>query len=147
VIPPFDPATGNLPPGVHEATWDELLVRYGYTPHRLTLLAGLKAALDALRAAGCERAYVDGSFVTAKTVPGDFDACWETTGVQGALLDPVLLTFANQRAAQKAKFGGELFPAGAVADTVGTRFVDFVQVDKATGSVKGIIAIGLRGLP
>ena len=67
--------------------------------------------------------------------------------MQGALLDPVLLTFANQRAAQKATFGGELFPADAVADTVGTRFVDFFQVDKATGNVKGIVAINLRGLP
>lgn len=41
MIPPFDPAGGNLPPGVHPATWDEIVARYGSTPHRLRLLAGL----------------------------------------------------------------------------------------------------------
>jgi ribosome-binding protein aMBF1 (putative translation factor) len=62
------------------------VARFGHTPRRLALLSGLKAGLDALRAAGCRRAYLDGSFVTAKeahfgTPPGDFDACWETAGV------------------------------------------------------------------
>jgi hypothetical protein len=147
VIPPFDPATGNLPLGVHEATWHELLVRYGYTPHRLTLLAGLKAALDALRAAGCQRAYVDGSFISAKEVPGAFDGCWEADGVNPTDLDPVLLTFAYRRAAQKAKYGGELFVADAAADLFGTPCIEFFQKDSQTGAPKGIIAINLGELP
>src|SRR5688500_10638 len=88
----------------------ELVARYGSTPHRLALLSGLKAAVDALRAAGCRRAYIDGSFVTAKARPADFDACWEVDGVDLARLDPVLMTFAQRRAAQKQKYGGELFP-------------------------------------
>lgn len=50
-------------------------MRCGYTPHRLILLAGPKAALDLLRAAGCRRVYVDGSFVSSEEAPGDFDAC------------------------------------------------------------------------
>jgi len=50
-------------------------------------------ALRLLREAGCGRAYVDGSFVTAKEVPGDFDGCWEAEGVDFDLLDPRLLTF------------------------------------------------------
>src|SRR5689334_20527946 len=65
VIPPLDDRSGNLPPGVHDAAWSELVARFGSTPHRLMLLAGLKAALDELRTAGCPRAYIDGSFVTA----------------------------------------------------------------------------------
>ena len=104
MIPTADRATGNLPPGSHEATWDEFVACYGHTPHRLTLLAGLKAALDALRRAGCKRAYVDGSFVTVKDVPNDFDVCWETEGVDFDLLEqvqPVLLDWTNRRAAQK----------------------------------------------
>lgn len=147
MIPPIDPVTGNLPPGVHEATWDEFLARYGYTPHRLALLAGLKLALDALRVAGCRRVYVDGSFVTAREVPGDFDGCWDVDGVDLGRLDPVLLTFANRRAAQKAKFRGELFPAVAAADRFGTRFLEFFQRDKLIGESKGIVAIDLEGLP
>ena len=127
MIPPFDRSTGNLPAGVYEATWGELVTHYGYTPHRLALLAGLKAAVDALRAAGCRRVYIDGSFITTKDVPGDFDACWEVDGVELAHLDPVLLTFANRREAQKRKYGGELFPADWAADAMGTNFLHFLS--------------------
>jgi hypothetical protein len=147
VIPPLEPGSGNLPPGVHEATWGELVARYGSTPHRLALLAGLKAALDALRAAGCRRAYIDGSFVTAKEVPADFDACWEVDGVDLTRLDPVLLAFARRRAAQKRTYGGELFPADWPADAHGTNFLRFFQRDRASGRPKGIVAIDLGDLP
>ena len=147
MIPPLHQTTGNLPPGVHEATWGELVARYGSTPHRLALLSGLKAALDALRAAGCRRAYIDGSFVSAKERPADFDACWEVDGVDLARLDPVLMTFANRRAAQKRKYGGELFPADWPADAHGTSFLLFFQRDRASGRPKGIIAIDLGELP
>src|SRR6266536_2165079 len=147
MIPPFEPSTGLLPTGVHEATWEEIVARFGQTPRRLELLAGLKAALDALRAASCRRAYVNGSFVTAKQTPGDFDGCWEVDGVDLARLDPVLMTFANLRAAQKRKYGGELFPADWPADAHGTSFLLFFQRDRASGRPKGIIAIDLGELP
>jgi hypothetical protein len=150
MIPPFDPVTGNLPPGIHEATWEEILARYGYTPHRLALLAGFKAALDALRSAGCQRVYLDGSFITSKTLPNDFDACWDLAGLDFDLLDqiePVLLDWRNRRAAQKAKFGGELFIAAVAADPWGTPYLEFLQHDRDTGQPKGIIAIDLGALP
>ncbi len=145
-IPTFDPDTGNLPSGVHGATWDEIVARFGWNPERTRLLRGLRSALESLEAAGCRRAYLNGSFVTAKNVPGDFDGCWESKGVDPAALDPVLLVFGNRRAAQKAKFGGELFVADSAATPAGTRFVDFFQQDKTTGDAKGIIAIDLGGL-
>jgi len=146
VLPPYEP-DGNLPPGIHEATWDELSARFGTSPHRRELLAGLKRALDSLRKAGCQRAYVDGSFVTTEQDPRDFDACWEIRGVDPAALDSTLLDFSNRRAAQKAKFGGELFPAEAAADLAGTRFLDYFQQDKSTGNAKGIVALDLGDLP
>jgi hypothetical protein len=62
-------------------------------------------------------------------------------------LDPVLLTFANRRAAQKTRFGGELFPADWEADPHGTRFVDYFQQDNVTGERKGIVALDLEELP
>lgn len=147
MIPPFDLVTSNLPTGVHEATWEEIEARYGFTPHQVALLAGLKAALDALRVAGCRRAYLDGSFVTAKEAPADFDGCWEVDGVALGRLDPVLLTFANRREAQKRKYGGELFPADWAADAAGTNFLRFFRREKQTGQPKGIVAIYLAGLP
>ena len=66
MIPDFDPATGNLPSGEHVATWQDMLDRFGHTPWRQQLLAGMLEALRLLKAAGCHRAYIDGSFVTAK---------------------------------------------------------------------------------
>jgi hypothetical protein len=150
VIPPFDPATGNLPAGIHEATWEEFAARYGYTVHRRVLLRGLRAAIEALQTAGCQRVYrvyIDGSFVSVKETPGDFDACWEMQGVRLDALDAALKTFDPGRATQKAKYGGELFPADWPADLAGTRFVDFFQRDRATGAAKGIIAIALGGTP
>ncbi len=146
MIPLFAPSTGLLPSGIHEATWEEFVARFGWTPHRLTLLAGLKAALDALRAAGCRRAYVDGSFVTATETPGDFDGCWETDGIEPDRLDPVLLMFEQGRRAQKAKYRGELFPADWPADPAGTTFLRFFQRDRSD-HVKGSVALALGELP
>ncbi|SRR6266498_4501494 len=145
-IPELEFDTGNLPPGIHFATWEEILATFGGTPRRLDLLSGLLRALESLRTAGCSRAYLDGSFVTAKEEPGDYDGCWTPAGVNPDLLDPTLLDFSPGRAAQKAKFGGELFVAEGTADAAGTHFLDFFQRDR-NGNVKGIIAIDLGGLP
>lgn len=145
MIPPFQP-NGNLPPGVHIADWPEFVARFGTSPRRLTLLAGLRAALDLLRDAGCLSVYVDGSFVTNKAQPGDFDACWDINGVDAARLDVVFLTFDNGRAAQKARFGGEFFPAQLPEGASGRQFIDFFQTDR-NGQPKGIVQIDLQRLP
>ncbi len=146
MIPPFE-ASGNLPPGIYAATWEEIVDRFGLTAQRRRLLDGLEAAVAALRRAGCRTVYIDGSFVTAKLVPGDFDACWEPDGVDPLLLDPVLLTFERGRRAQKAKYGGELFIAQWPADAAGTVFLDYFQLDPITERPKGIIMLELGGAP
>ena len=101
--------------------------------------------MEDLQSAGCRTVYVDGSFVSSKSEPGDFDACWEEAGVDLDRLDPVLLTFAAGRAAQKAKYGGELFPASALAGLGEGVFLSFFQTDKETGARKGIVALDLGG--
>ena len=143
MIPAFN-SDGNLPPGVHWATWQEFAARFGTTPHRQQLLKGLKSALDSLSKAGCQTVYIDGSFVTKKENPNDFDACWDLTGVDPSLLDPILLLFDNKRVAQKVKYKGELFPASCRADRVGNTYLDFFQIDR-DGNPKGIVAIDLGG--
>ncbi len=99
-----------------------------------------------LAGAGCGVVYIDGSFVTSKEVPNDYDACWEEAGVDPTALDPVLLTFDPGRVTQKAKYMGELFPASSIAHADGFSFCEFFQVDKSTGRPKGIVAIDLGGL-
>ena len=145
MMPQFD-ADGLLPPGVHWINWDELIDRLSKNPWRQHLTTGLRAALDNLKGAGCQIVYINGSFVTSKEVPNDYDACWKEAGVDPTALDPVLLTFDTGRATQKAKYMGELFPASIIADTDGLSFLEFFQTDKGTGRPKGIIAIDLGGL-
>jgi hypothetical protein len=125
------------------ATWQEIVARYGYTPWRSRLLSGLFEALQLLRAAGCKRVYLNGSFISSKERPGDFDACWEDEGVNYDLLDARLLTFDYERFTQKTAFLGELFIANSVADQQGTFFREFFQTDRI-GRPKGIVVIELE---
>jgi hypothetical protein len=131
-----------LPPGVHWASLSEIESRFGQTAHRAKLIQGVLAVAEALRRAKCERMYLDGSFVTEKMEPNDFDGCWDPTNVIGALLDPVFLDFSNGRAAQKVKYGGEMFVSVALNAGTAT-FLDFFQREKVTGAVKGIVGIDL----
>ncbi|AMU86004.1 DUF6932 family protein [Dehalococcoides mccartyi] len=143
MIPDFD-SDGLLPPGLHWATWQELSDRFGTNAHRMLLLSGMRQALEALKAAGCNTVYIDGSFVTSKDTPGDFDACWDPTNVDPHRLDPVLLIFEPGRKIQKAKYGGELFISTMRNGNPGPVMLDFFQNDKNTGRRKGIVAIDLR---
>ena len=142
MIPPFT-VSGGLPEGVHQAEMNEIEKRFSYNPRRLWLFGGLKRAMADLGTAGCQMLYLDGSFVTDKEFPGDFDACWDPKGVIIAKLDPVFLDFSNRRAAQKAKYFGEFFPAQATANATAPfyTFLKFFQMDTTTGIRKGIIGI------
>ena len=136
-----------LPAGIHAATLAEVEARFATNNQRRVQFNGLVAALRNLRGAGCSRVFLDGSYVTGKPQPSDFDACWDPAGVNPGLLDRVLLTFDSQRAAQKAKYQGEFFPSTVPADRAGTAFIDFFQVDRFTGAQKGIIEIDLTTDP
>jgi hypothetical protein len=136
---------GDLPPGVHFATWREIEDRLRFNPLRQRLLAGFRRACQELRKAGCRLVYVDGSFVTRKEHPGDFDACWDVQNVDADKLDAVFFDFSRSRAAQKQRFLGEFFPAQLPEGATGRAFVDFFQVNKLSGEPKGILAIRLGG--
>jgi hypothetical protein len=141
-LPDFD-ADGSLPPGVHDADWDEIARVFGTTEHRQHLLEGLERVLRHLSEVGCERAYIDGSFVTAKVRPNDYDLVWDMDHVDYNRLDPVLFDLRYPRAAQQAKYYGDIFPNVPEGDSH-MLFVDFFQRDKNTGEPKGIITIDLR---
>jgi hypothetical protein len=150
MIPPFDPATGTLPPGIHRASWEEVAGRFGATAWRRRLLAGLLLALRQLGQAGCRRVYLDGSFVTDKQEPGDFDGCWDPAGVdlpRLGLIAPLLFDLEPGRARQKRAYGGELFPTTVTAAIPGGAILDLFQRDKDTGLPKGIILLDPGELP
>ena len=142
MIPAFDPGTGNLPPGAHDATWNEIASRFGWNPTRRRQLDGLAQGLAALAQAGCDRVWLNGSFVTTKEEPGDFDCVWSPVGVDRQVLRqlaPELLDLSNHRAAQKLRFGGEFLP-NVIERASGKAFEHFFQTDR-NGNPKGIIVI------
>ena len=145
MIPVLEPS-GLLPPGEHPAEWDEVESRFGSGDRRAVLLSGLRLACGALSRAGCRRIWLDGSFVTAKPAPGDYDACWDPSGVDPLLLDGALLDWSPAgRLLMKAKFLGDLFPAPP--NPLGIReLVEFFQEDR-DGSPKGIVILDPRSAP
>ena len=143
MIPEFN-RDGTLPGGIHWSGWEEIESRFGFSERRRELLSGLKSALKALRTAGCRSVYVDGSFVTVKREPGDYDACWDIEGVDVEILDAVFLDFSDGRRAQKRKYFGEFFPAQMPEGATGRLFLEFFQTEKATGKPKGIVGLNLE---
>ncbi len=101
-----------------------------------------RSASKRLPARACTRVWLNGSFVTAKDEPDDFDAVWSVDGVDRELLGatlPELLDLSDHRAAQKLRFGGEFFP-NIVEGGSGKRFAAFFQTDR-DGIAKGIVVI------
>lgn len=139
MLPPFETPSGVLPDGEYEADWQEVVERFGWNPRRRRLLDGLADAIELLCAAGCKRLWLNGSFVTAKEDPGDFDACWDTDGVDLDVLHPVLLDLSDGRASQKQRFGGELFP-NVIETGSGLSFAEFFRNERDTGR-KGIVVL------
>jgi hypothetical protein len=74
MLPPAN-ENGDLPPGVHLATWAEVEERFGSAnENRMHALAKLKFLHDLARRTGFLRNfYVFGSFVSAATKPHDVD--------------------------------------------------------------------------
>lgn len=104
---------------------------------------GLVDAAACLLSAGCTRLYLDGSYVTEKPLPGDYDACWDPVGVDPERMDPLFFEFENRRAAQKSTFKGEFFPSSLRSSMTGPTFLAFFQCDRFTGIRKGILRIDL----
>ena len=127
-----------LPPGIHDATQEEVEARFATTSHRAWLFGGFVRVVEALRRAGCSTIFLDGSFITAKPHPCDFDGIWDLTGVDPDKLDPVLLEFDNMRAAQKAKYFGEMFVMQLPHQT---GLLPFFQQEKFSNVPKGIVRI------
>lgn len=143
----FDPESGYLPVGVHTWEWDDFLGAFVWNQRRRFLAKGLYRALQNLRDAGCRAAIVDGSFVSAKDLPGDYDAAFDPFGVDGDRVDPVLLRHKDGRRSMKAKYFGDIFPWGAMAcSKTGLLYQEFFQRDRA-GEAKSVVLIDLKRLP
>jgi hypothetical protein len=71
-LPSFD-SKGDLPEGVHQATMDEIIARFGTrTPQRQAVTARLLRIYNLVHVTGkLDRFIIFGSYVTAKPEPND----------------------------------------------------------------------------
>lgn len=145
MIPDFVSVTGSpwplLPPGIHDSTLSEVYSRYVINACRSSLFFGLVRGLENLFLSGCQQVFLDGSYVTAKPMPNDYEICWDVTYVDPSKLDPVFFDFDNGRLNQKNKYLGEFFPTMLIEGGTGKPFLNFFQTDTNTGKLKGIVRL------
>jgi hypothetical protein len=140
VIPSFD-TNGNLPPGVHPATLAEVERKFAHNAKRKELFTGLAGVIKILREANCQEVHLDGSFITTKEEPGDYDLCFEPTGLQPT--EPLRAFLANKEN-RKTEYLGDIF----VRMPEPPYYVDHVRSWQKDGRnddvVKGILKIDLK---
>lgn len=149
MIPPFDPATGALPPGSHPATLEQIRKRLGFTERRRWLLEGLRCAIEAFWTAGIREIYIDGSFCTEKPDPGDIDGYWvePDEGVYDRI-DPYWIDFElvlvphvkKLKWRMWADHGVEFFIHPAMLARPGIGFPEFFRQDR-DGLPRGVIQV------
>jgi hypothetical protein len=140
----FEASSGYLPEGVHSITRAEFMSAFTWNARRRFLYSGLARAIASLQVAGCRTIIIDGSFVTAKELPGDWDAAFDPFGVDPARLDPILIKHDDGRKAMRAKYLGDMFPWSAIASRAsGSVYREFFLKDRA-GRPKGIIELQLQ---
>jgi len=101
---------GVLDPGIYEMTWKEFYDSFSFSRRRKELLEGLEKVVAILRETGATHIYIDGSFVTDKVNPNDWDACYDCPLSQLDILAK-MYPFGNKKE-QKKEYKGELYFAG-----------------------------------
>jgi hypothetical protein len=141
-LPPLE-VTGDLPIGVHPASLQEVLSRFGSGTVQRTLVAmRLERVYNAAATTGqLKRFIIFGSFVTAKPDPNDVDVflIMQDTFDVGQVSGEALLVF--DHAAAQSHFGASVFwlrPATAFPDEV--QSVADWQL-KRDGSRRGVVEV------
>lgn len=106
-------------------------------------MLGLAQMLVLLGEAGCQRVWVDGSFVTREQWPRDFDVCYSPQELRQEEIDAVLLDFSDGRRAQKTRFGGEALPNDFPLGWNDITIFDGFQRERTTGTAKGLMRLDL----
>ena len=104
---------GWLPEGHHPATWEQIADRFGGDPSSRhdAVLSGLLRWRDDVRGKGIGgRLILNGSFISAKEEPGDFDAIFVYNRATAGLIaqDKSALILLDS-AHCKANYGGDLW--------------------------------------
>lgn len=141
-IPAVDVGTGNLPPGDHLASWDEVRAAFGWSPRRRLLLSRLSEVLQDLAARGVQTVWLDGSFVGGKIRPNDIDVIYDPPpGAVPSTWGPLA---PQQRGALKTSHHVDLWPHPSPQSGPGPGVLqplhDFFGRDR-DGRAKGLVMI------
>ena len=137
---------GLLPAGVHDCTLAELRERFGSfrsSDQRPKLFAKLGAFVTEASALSLVRSIlVDGSFVTAKTEPGDIDLIIVLAATHdfSADLNPAAYNVLSKRRVHRL-YGFDILVAREGSEELGKWIEFFEQVRLEPGQRKGILRL------
>lgn len=83
---------GSLPPGFWHVMPAEFIATLAFNERRKKQVKLLFRALAMLKAAGCKKVTIGGSFASSKLKPSDIDLIWDTEGLDENKLDPIFVT-------------------------------------------------------
>jgi hypothetical protein len=142
-LPEFN-NNGDLPPGVHRASWSEVLQRFGgavgqrdVCARRLTHVYELAKRTEFLK-----RFVIFGSYVTAKMEPNDVDVILIMDDAFRLEECPMESRGLFDHAVAQARFGASVFwirPAMLIGENV-DEFISYWQV-KRGGPKRGIVDV------
>jgi hypothetical protein len=137
---------GWLPEGHHPAQWEEVIAVFGGQPgsRRAQILSKLLSWRDEARQRGISgRLILDGSFISAKETPGDFDALL----IYDEHVEAILAQDAEARAlldhdrCKEKGFDLFVFSAAAARKFPEWTHLDMFDRDKVTGRRKGVLEV------
>ena len=138
---------GWLPEGHHAATWQEVALRFGGEAgsRRAAILSSLLRWRDAVVAKGMAGLVIlDGSFISSKEAPGDFDLFFLYDEAAEALLrtDPEARLLTDHQACQTLGFQGDVFalPASLQKFSPTLSGLDMFDSDRQ-GTPKGVVEV------
>jgi len=142
-LPAFN-ADGDLPPGIHRATMEEVADRFGRPgPARQRCTVSLRHILDLARATGqFERMIVFGSYVSEKPSPNDVDVIL----VMSDVFNPLKVAGESKRlfdhSVAQSRFGASIFwitPSITLGEPVDEFVLHWQR--KRGGGLRGIVEI------
>jgi hypothetical protein len=144
MIPSFD-ADGDLPSGIHDATWLEFRDRlcvFARSDRRVRLCQKIEWMVGEASATKIvERIIFGGSFVTAKAEPNDFDCVVVLSPkVEYESLTPAQRSIADTRQASR-RYSGDIFVAKANQSTL-IAYLTFLATNRE-GKQVGLIEVKL----
>lgn len=142
-IPNFD-TDGLLPSGRHQCTLAEASNRFAFNDVRVRLWRNLGSALSRMEEAGLSGVlYLDGSFVTDKSVPGDIEVAFDVRAESDRQQGLALLFYHNNHDLLKSELMVDWYPV-LPGNNDFVRFFEYVG-DK-TAIQKNISPKKLKGI-